>query len=604
VVRVAITIAFRSGDRTPVGGALLAGVVITAALMLSPARAAATVGLTQIPVVPAQATAAVFSPFPGLPGTPSSFDRSVARVEKYLDTEHYSVKEYVGTQATYTNFVRMARAKVVVFFTHGGDGGDILVQFAPTKAAMDSAYARYVGKGCAPCYSRAWIKHESFEDGTGKHPHTLYAIEITPQGITHFFADAKVALVGAFSCTSLNSARYFRALSYFGYGACVRIINALSDSINVFGRLTGDAGLTARTTSGAIEDMRPRDSFSLVGPDGKSAPEPVVLSPAVDPAPADGTAGRLSAGAQYEQAVRFDAAMDTRDPGKVVHASGCGASISNAEWSGSGTVLNFNVNVPSGTSPGVITLTVGAHDAVAAPGGEPNQWLDGNQDPAGQSGVAPNGDDYTWQVPCTPDTYPVKIVYTGTFTDSYHSPCNNIPGGCNSNGQKTYTWTETQFSQARFRGSAAQIIPGSGTVSVSGGVSDSPGGSCSAAPSSSTPQAGIEFGQQSVVGSTTTRTLGVYASIPQVAMSGDPVCQSDNGGQPDSLSQAVYTPTDGPAAYTNASLGMVTVDLAKLELGPVVTSFPVDYTAVAQDGTGAVDHLVVSATETISLANS
>ncbi len=56
-----------------------------------------------------------------------------------------------------------------------------------------------------------------------------------------------------------------------------------------------------------------------------------------------------------------------------------------------------------------------------------------------------------------------------------------------------------------------------------------------------------------------------------------------------------------PVAQT---VSATSADLTELEVGPVATSFPVDYTADATDGTGAVDHLVVSATETLSLATS
>ena len=60
----------------------------------------------------------------------------------------------------------------------------------------------------------------------------------------------------------------------------------------------------------------------------------------------------------------------------------------------------------------------------------------------------------------------------------------------------------------------------------------------------------------------------------------------------------------GPLALQTADMGRVTVDVAKLEAGPVTFTLPVDYTATDGDGTGGVDHVVAQATETIGLASS
>ncbi len=459
---------------------------------------------------------------------------------------------------------------------------------------------------------------------------TASAVAITRAGIRHFFGRGPKfdkALVVNMACHSATVSREFGSIDYFGFApngtGCDRdprsaLDTSIHDSVLLFNRLAGRSGVQNRSLVWAYHlggfgggaDHPALNLFSLGGDDDFFA---VALSPAVTSASVEGENRGLVAGGDYSGSVQFDALMDPGHPNRVVRVSGCGASISHGKWLNPST-LDFTVHVPDGSSNGKMTFTVEhtAADAFTTASDEAaNDELDGNEAPSPDSGEAPNRTNYSWQVSCDPDMYPVKIVYSGKFTDSFQSPCDNIPGGCNSTLEKTYTWTETQFSQAVFHGSAAEIIPGSGTVSVSGGITSSSvsegissSASCSAAPASSTPQAGIEYGQESVVGSTTTRTLGVYARIPQVAMSGDQACQSDDGGEPDFLSQATYTPADGPAAWTSALLGTVTLNLAKLEVGPVATSFPVDYTADATDGTGAVDHLLVSATETISLATS
>lgn len=535
----------------------------------------------------------------------------LAHIGQILEQEGYQLRRYGPSGPapdSVANFLSLARRPpgvlVIASVDTPADGYQLAIEVHKSERVVEAGYRSLIRR----YGSHGWFTR------------TPSTIAITRAGIRHFFDRGPKFdkdLVVNLACNSKMTSRDFGSLDYVGFvpnktvcDPAAALDTSIHDAVLLFDRLAGRSGVENRSLVWAYHlggfsggaDHPALDLFSLT-----SDYFAVALSPAVTSAAIEGENRGLVAGGDYPGSVQFDALMDPGHPDGIVRVSGCGASISHATWLNDGT-LDFTVHLPDGSSNGTMTFTIDhtAADAFSGTSAAPNDQLDGNEAPSPTSGEAPNRTDYSWQVSCDPDVYPVKIVYSGTFTDSYQNPCNNNPGGCDFKYQSTYTWTETQFSQAIFRGSAAEIIPGSGTVSLSGGTSTSSGHSCSAAPSSSTPQAGIEFGQESVVGSTTTRTLGVYAYMPQVVMSGDPACQSDDG-QPYSNqhpAEDVYTPADGPAAYTNALLGTVTVDLANLEVGPVATSFPVDYTADDQDGTGGVDHVVVSATETISLATS
>ena len=88
-----------------------------------------------------------------------------------------------------------------------------------------------------------------------------------------------------------------------------------------------------------------------------------------------------------------------------------------------------------------MTLTV-HHNAARSAGGYAHE-LDGNQDPggAGESGVAPNGDDYVWHLSCAPSTK-FKMVYSGTYEYTYTQTASGLPP---TNETGSYTWTQTQI---------------------------------------------------------------------------------------------------------------------------------------------------------------
>lgn len=293
-------------------------------LALPTPGATAAAGLTREPIVPEGDSASVFSPYAGAPRVPKAFERTLGGIENQLGSEKYDFHEYFASQATYTNFVGMARSKVIVFLSHGVFNGGFVVQVEPTRHALDAAYAHYVGNGCRPCYKAAWISRDTFVDEHGRQEHDIM---ITPAGIKHFFSHARLALVAAFACESAKNASNFHALSYIGYRPCVQFINLLKDGTNLFARLTGAAGIDARTTVGAVADMRPHDGLALLDPDGGADPTPVALSPAVFSVGFDVATRTLDAGADYLGTVRFDAEMNTSHPDGTLRVSGCGASI-------------------------------------------------------------------------------------------------------------------------------------------------------------------------------------------------------------------------------------------------------------------------------------
>jgi len=362
-----------------------------------------------------------------------------AAVKQALVSEHYRVSEDEGPDGYHwpllSSFVAIAKQAPGVIFisSHGFDPGSasreciaakglmraygdhhpaarltpnehvvcrneagLSVQPEPSVGAMDRAYKQYLQAG----YSDDWIEPLKSQSLIGK---SIGYLVLTADGIKHFFGDLHTALVIADACHSMAFDDDFAALSYVGFTSTACDHEDAIDIPVFFDRLLGKAGVPARTTTGAFE----LEGFKSPVID-LAYERPVVLSPAVVSATpcasmsvCGSTGGLLMAGASTAGSVAFDAAMDTTNTTGVVDASGCGASISNVVWDQSDpTTLTFDVTVPAGASAGTVTLTVHNQSALAAPGGFANDPLDGN--PTGSSGVAPNGDDYVWQVPCVP----------------------------------------------------------------------------------------------------------------------------------------------------------------------------------------------------------
>ena len=108
---------------------------------------------------------------------------------------------------------------------------------------------------------------------------------------------------------------------------------------------------------------------------------------------------------------REDGEVGTEERG---HRSGCDRVDRQREVEPATPSSRSTVKVPKIQPGKTMTLTV-HHDAAKSAGGYAHV-LDGNQDPgaAGESGVAPNGDDYVWHLSSAPSTK-FKMVYTGTY---------------------------------------------------------------------------------------------------------------------------------------------------------------------------------------------
>ena len=430
----------RSGR--PVG---FAAWLAAALLLLMVAASAATAA--PAPVTPRNHTAAIFTNFSPAQNAPTgqqnAYDRGLRTLERYFSSEHYHVILYEGRRATLPNFVKLAHAGIAVFFTHGGEHGNLLVERERTPGGLLHAYSKYLGEG----YSPADIEGLSFSEGAGKAKRDVHGLFLTPHGIHHFFAASHVGLVAAMACDSLQDAKYFQARSYFGYTTCARIISLLGDSINVFGRMTGIAGVEKRTSSAAFADINATDGFTLASPD-----RPVVLSPAVlSVSPQAGD--QVTAGTSTPGSVTFDAQMARSLSDGVITAHGCGATVTHATWGGAGTKLSFDLNVPSNPTGSTITLTVHHDKAMAHPGRYPNDWLNGNQSPSPHSGEAPNGTDYQWEVSCRAGAV-YKTVFSGSYSFNYtNAPLN---GATPYQEHASFTWTLTELDTY----TASQSQPG------------------------------------------------------------------------------------------------------------------------------------------------
>jgi hypothetical protein len=134
--------------------------------------------------------------------------------------------------------------------------------------------------------------------------------------------------------------------------------------------------------------------------------------------------------------------MDTSNTTDVVTVSGCGASVQNLKWPETNR-LTFELKLPKNPSDTTLNVTVHNDRAQASPGGFPNQQLDGNSDPSGpDSGLAPNRDDYTYQLSCSDSSSSTfKMVYSGTYEFNYTRSGPNLAPTTETG---SYTWTQTQ----------------------------------------------------------------------------------------------------------------------------------------------------------------
>lgn len=339
-------------------------------------------------------------------------DRQLAEVASRLRSEHYRVRTFGPSFADLSALLRFGPS-VVVLNTHG-DAGDALgepglaIQYEPSASAATHVYSQLLKQ------DRRWAHWAIVAPLADARTHTdsaVHAIGLTQAGVSHFFSGRRLSLVDALACESSVFARDFHALAYFGYKPKVCISDLLSDTVNLFERLTGGAGVERRTTTAALADLAPRDGYQLA-----PGSRPLVLSPAVESvSPSDGA--YVAPGSSRRVDVDFDARMDPRNPLADVSASGCGAKLVRARWSRGDTRLSFELKLPRSPRSKTIRLRLHAARTRAAPGTGANDELDGNEEH--DSGRAPNGDDYVWELSCSGPE--ITLHVTGAAHFDYHS---------------------------------------------------------------------------------------------------------------------------------------------------------------------------------------
>ena len=471
---------------------LAAFLVASAALVVTaPASPANIIRVGGATTTPHNNVAAIYDLF----GLQPADNQTLDTVAGDLKDEGYKVERYTDSTegagshgtATVANFAAMAkRASVIVINGHGydptkgvqscvdgkgfvgheapttpptttGQGAQacseldqpiLQVEWYPTMEAGKAARKQFVAKG----YKNEWFAgpffattNVDFRQGDepqldendlpapergGRRP----ALFMTASGIAHFFGGKQLDIVDLMACQSIALAPAFDARTFFGHDRTACTNKEAHDEPKLFDRMTGHSGVEGRSTTAAFGLGGFADQYFKMAVTSK----PVVLAPAVATAsPGDG--GGVD-GPTTPVSVKFDAEMARAAPDRVVTASGCSATVANAKWVG-GDELSFDLKVPK-VQPGK-TLTLTVHHGAAKSAGGYAHVLDGNQDPgaAGESGVAPNGDDYVWHLSCAPSTK-FKMVYTGTYEYTYNQTASGLPP---TDERGSYTWTQTQI---------------------------------------------------------------------------------------------------------------------------------------------------------------
>jgi hypothetical protein len=478
---------------TTVLAALAALVVASTAVVVvsAPASEAALRRTGSVPVAPHTNVAAIYDLF----GLRHDDNQTLDSVAGDLQDEGYEIERYTDSTegagshgtATLANFAAMAkRASVIVINGHGYDptkevqscvdgkgfvGHDepvatttstkpgtqacseldqpiLQFEWYPTLDAGKAARKKYVAQG----YKNDWfagpfLASTNIDFRNGDEPQLdenddpaperggrRAGLFMTASGIAHFFGDKQLDIVDLMACQTMALAPAFDARTFFGHDRTACTNKEAHDEPELFSRLTGHSGVDARATTKAFELGGFDDQYFKMAETSKD----VVLSPAVvEASPGDG--GGVE-GTTTPVSIQFDAQMVDTPPKSVVTASGCGASIAGAKWANDDR-FSFDVKVPKIQPGKTMTLTV-HHDAAKSAGGYPHV-LDGNQDPgaAGESGVAPNGDDYVWHLSCAPSTK-FKMVYAGTYEYTYNQTASGLPP---TDETGSYTWTQTQI---------------------------------------------------------------------------------------------------------------------------------------------------------------
>ncbi|MEY2454101.1 MAG: hypothetical protein QOD92_3675 [Acidimicrobiaceae bacterium] len=428
---------------------------------------------------------------------------------------------------------------------------------------------------------------------------------ITAAGIEHFFKGKQIDFIDDMACHSISLARSFDARAYFGHTNVACSPFEARDEITLFDRLIGESGVDARATDKAFARGGFIDKFFALAPDSK----PVVLSPAVkEVSPREG--GVVKPGETTAASITFDAEMNQDSADGIVSVSGCSAKVENPKWN-SATELKFDVTIPKDQTEKSMTVTVHHDKALAEPGTADNHHLDGDQDPADKSGLAPNRDDYVYRLSCTnAAVLNVEVRYTGTMTANYTG------GGFSYN--VNFTWDEKQVHPFQFTDGLVEYLPAEPpTLTASGmtttsGRTGGPEEACTytAAPA---PVSTFQVNAQEDPSVTPrVRTVDVLAYFPgstqegggagsaaaQLISSGS-CLESGRGPQP----FLFYNPNgnfDPGGTLSRAQAATADgVDLDALASSPHVVEFPFEYTQ--PDTGGGSDHVFGSATLTITL---
>jgi len=472
---------------------LLVALVVasTVVAVAGPASRAALTRTGDVAVAPHNNVAAIYNEFGLRPEDTKTLDTVASDLESegYKVIRYTDVTEGAGSRggATLANFVGMAKkASVIVINGHGYDpaaklqdciGGKgfvgylepvlptaptntntqvcneldqpiLQVEWYPTIEAGKAARRQYVAQG----YKNEWfagpvtigtnvaprqgdevaVDENNFPapERGGQRP----ALFLTASGIAHFFGKAKLDIVDVMACQTMALAPAFNSRTYYGHERTACTNKEAVDEVKLFDRLTGHAGVEARSTTKAFALGGFEDQYFKMAETSK----PVVLSPAiVAAAPSDGSGVDATT---TPVTLQFDAKMADAPPESVVTASGCDATIAGAKWANDDR-FSFDLKVPKHQPGKTLTLTV--HQSAAKSAGGYPHALDGNQDPggAGESGVAPNGDDYVLHLSCVPAST-FKMVYSGTYDYSYSQTVPQLPP---TNETGSYKWTQTQI---------------------------------------------------------------------------------------------------------------------------------------------------------------
>lgn len=368
---------------------------------------------------PASDTAALFEPCAFEVGS------DAGPLEDTAPKQGYSYTRFADEAATLGQFARLLRTTGLLYIsTHGSPRGVVIECYPGTgsgRRARDAAFTDYVSgtnltgnnpdsltlaadvciqkiKG-ARSGRRYWI--------AGPQDRTYHGIWLRDRCIQQLSSGATNApLIFAASCNSWGLRDDFlNAREFFGYDAVCRGTQTTADSRLLYQRMDGRGapqGLL-RPAHGSPA-ARPDGSQTAFGQGGftnalmHNGPGNTTLAPTVN-INLDGAffpQDSVTTNTTVPGRVIFDTNMATDvPPDFVIKVTGdCTAALRNIRWTGT-TQLDFDVDV--GPTEGTLTFIVNNRSALSA-----NNLvnLDGNQDPKGLSGVAPNQDDFQWTVAC------------------------------------------------------------------------------------------------------------------------------------------------------------------------------------------------------------